>query len=93
MRWRKGQGARFTATYRVGGTPTDGTPTAYVTAPDGTRTAHAEPEVSHAGDGVYSLDVALDQAGEWGVRWEFAGPGDYVGASELGVLVEPSDFS
>lgn len=58
----------------------------------GTGTAYvmSDPELSKLQDGVYQLEVVLDQIGFFDVRFE--GAGTYNGVQELRVLVRESNF-
>jgi hypothetical protein len=58
------------------------TVTATVRKPDGTEATYTGGQVSHDGLGVYSIAVALDQAGPWVYRFDSTSP-DTAGEATL----------
>lgn len=89
----KGTTARFKATFIQDGVLVDPvTVTASTYDGSGTQTDYvmSDPELSKLQDGVYQLEVTLDQDGFFDVR--FVGSGTYDGAQETRVLVQVSNF-
>lgn len=85
---------KFTATFLQGGALVDPT-TVTADTFDGSATSVnytiSDPELTKLSTGIYELEVPLDIAGLFTVRFTGAG-GGYDGVQELRVLVEDSDF-
>jgi hypothetical protein len=73
-----GQQIRVTATFRVGGTPTN--PTAVLTSLKDPAGLVTTPLAAQQAPGVWSVDITLSSKGRWVYR--FAGTGTVVAAAE-----------
>ncbi len=89
---------RPTATFAVGGTATDPTTiTVRVKEPDGTVVVHGPVSgatgggaITRVSQGVFRVDVTLDDAGYWFARFE--GTGAATATEEHQAIVDPSEF-
>lgn len=89
MSYVKGDTVRVTATYTVDGDATDpAEATIRVRAPNGDVEVYAEADMTHVGDGVWSVAFVADAHGTWYVRAE--GTGAAAGVEETAIVVSRS---
>lgn len=89
----KGTTVTLWANFTVSGTLTDpSTITLKTRAPDGTTNTYtyASAQITKDSAGIYHKDVLVDQAGNWGFRFE--GTGTAAGAKEGDLHVRASRF-
>lgn len=89
-----GDVVRTTATFKVGGVPTDPTAVTFkYKKPDGTivtKIYGTDSEVVKDSTGTYHFEISVTASGSWSYRW--ASTGTAAGASERKFLVRASEF-